>query len=266
MTDGDIADKAPSLPAAPDAGAVAAGQPPADADPAAGQALADLEPAAGQAPTDPEPAERAHPLQRSMAGAATFLAAIGAVWGLHSPVGAVLLFPFIAIAWTLFVRELKGFRALCHGVGAVVTVFGLLLACIGVFVMIPSSLILLMAAAADPRRRPVLARVWAGVTATVVIGALTAVTPLAYDAWLRPSYAYSVEIAGGAYGMGGPGSGVSSWDGVTGVSESGLDSGTRLVVTYDKALTEAERTALRDALAAMPGAGPVEACGRGGCD
>lgn len=220
-----------------------------------------VEPGAEAAPVD-----RIHWLQRSMAGAAVLLAAVVMAWGLMAPFGLFLAIPFIAVTWTLFIREREGFRALCLGVGWLGTILGVVLACFGFFAMIPSAVILLMARSADPRRRPVLARVYAGITAVLTVAALTAVGALAYDVWLRPSYSYSVDVPGLV-----PGERGDLWQyGVTGISESGIDepghlAWTRLKVTYDKSLGEAERAALRDALARLPGAGPVKDCGRGDC-
>ncbi|WP_405491114.1 hypothetical protein [Streptomyces sp. NBC_00096] len=211
--------------------------------------------------------ERIHWLQRSMAGVAALLAAAAAAWGTQFPLGIPLLLPFLAVAWTLFVRDRQAFRSRCLVVGAGVTVAGVLLVCIGMFVMIPSGVILLLARSADPRRRPVLARVYAGLTVAAAATLVTAGAPLAYDVWLKPSHSYSVEISGDLYGTAGADPEADLWQyGVTGISESGLDSGTRLRVTYDEDLDPAGRAALREALARMPGAGPVKECGRGDCD
>ncbi|MGW6707967.1 hypothetical protein ACWGDE_24175 [Streptomyces sp. NPDC054956] len=242
MADGDIGDAA---------------EPASDAAPGAA-------PASDAAP-DAAPVERVHRLQRSMAGAAALLAAVMTLWTLFYPPAMILVLPFVAITWTLFLRDARAFRAMCRGVGAVVTVLGVVLACFGMFVMIPSAVILLLAASADPRRRPVLARVCAGLTAVTAVTVLVAVAPLARDVMRQP-HAYSVVIPGNAYGDDGRGPASELWQyGVTGTVETGLDSGTRLEVTYDEDLTGAERAALRDYLAAIPGAGPVEACGRLGC-
>ncbi|MCX4546163.1 hypothetical protein [Streptomyces sp. NBC_01565] len=144
-------------------------------------------PSAPAAPAGPEAGaalpDRVHWLQRAMAGAAVLLGAIVAGWGLLSPLGVILVPPFVAIAWTVFVRERGSFQTLCLGVGLGVSLFGVVLACFGTFAFIPSALILLMARAADPRQRPVLARVLAGITAAMVAAALTGAGWLAYDVW-----------------------------------------------------------------------------------
>ncbi|WP_328299823.1 hypothetical protein OG389_19955 [Streptomyces sp. NBC_00435] len=87
-----------------------------------------------------------------------------------------------------------------------------------------------------------------------------------HDIWLKPSHSYAVEIPGSLYGTdgAGPGGDLRTY-GVTGISQSGLGSGTRLVVTYDEALDPAGRAVLREARARVPGAGPVKERGRGGC-
>ncbi|MCP3755221.1 hypothetical protein [Streptomyces sp. TBY4] len=211
---------------------------------------------------EPDPV---HWLQRSMAGAAAFLAAIPVTFALVNPVGLLLLFPFIAAAWPLFLRDRAAFRATCKGVGTVLTGLGVLLTCFGMFVVIPSAVILLLAASADPRRRPVRARVHAGiavaVTGAATAGALYVAVPVVQD--LLPAHSYSVDVPDESGG---------DWMpelrpyGATGMGSHGTGSGTRLVVTYDENLTEAERAALREYLSTIPGAGPVRACGRFGCD
>ncbi|MFE9562446.1 hypothetical protein ACFYM0_15225 [Streptomyces sp. NPDC006487] len=238
-----------------------------------------LEPVGPVGPVGPaEPAEPAEPvepdsvhwLQRSMAGAAAFLAAVPVACALLNPMGLVFLLPFAAVAWLLFLRDRASFRATCHGVGIVLTLFGVLLTCFGMFVVIPSAVILLLAASADPRRRPVLARVHAGiavaVTAAATVGVVYVAVPVAKDL-LKPVHSYSVEVPDDVYGSG-------DWMpelqpyGVTGIGSHGAGSGTRtrVKVTYDENLTEAERAALREFLSALPGAGPVKPCGRLGCD
>ncbi|MFZ3471718.1 hypothetical protein ACODT3_17885 [Streptomyces sp. 4.24] len=249
MTDGDTADEA---------GRAGTGDP-AQAPPAPA-----APPAAPAPPAPAEPAERVHWLQRSMAGVAALLAAVPVGLAVVLPAALAFLLPFAAVAVPLFLRDPRAFRTTCQGVGTVLTVFGVLMACFGAFAVIPSGVILLLAAVADPRRRPVLARVLAVVTAAAAIALLTAVAPVARDV-LRPVYAYSVEISGpfGEKGLETP----VLWEyGVTGTSQATLESGTRLEVTYDPDLTEAERAALREHLARIPGAGPVKTCNRRGCD
>lgn len=210
--------------------------------------------------------ERIHWLQRAMAGLATLLMAVMTAWGATSPIGMVLLLPFVAVARTLFVREREAFRTLCLVLGAFGLVLGTVLAVFGFYPVIPSAVVLLLAATADPRRRPVLARVYAGIAVLGAAAVLTLAGALAYDVWLRPSYAFSVEIPGPRYGEDGLAKGDLWPYGATGIHESRVGSVTRLEVTYDESLTGAGRTALREALARLPGAGPVKDCGRGACD
>ncbi|MCX5405877.1 YbaN family protein [Streptomyces sp. NBC_00335] len=212
------------------------------------------------------PEERIHWLQRSMAGlAALLMAALTAVCA-TSPLGMVLLLPLVAIASTLFVRERDAFRTLCITVGGLGFLIGILLATFGFLPVLPSAIVLLLAAWADPRRSTVCASVCAAVSVLVAAVALTAAGSLAYNAWLRPSYAYSVDVEGRLYTQDGLHEG-ELWEyGVTGIYETGLDTGTRLKVTYDESLTGPERAALRAFLEDIPGAGPLQDCGRGDCD
>lgn len=157
------------------------------------------EPAAAPEPGSAAP-ERPHWLQRSLAGLAVLVMAVVTAWGMASPQGALLLLPLGIIASPLFVREREAFRVLCLVLGGFGLLFGTLLAVLGLFTVIPSAVVLLLAATADPRRRPVLAHVYAGAAVLWTAAVLTGVGSLAYDAWLRPSYAYSVVIPGPLYG------------------------------------------------------------------
>ncbi|MDD9377650.1 hypothetical protein M8Z33_13475 [Streptomyces sp. ZAF1911] len=216
------------------------------------------------------PAERAHWLQRSMAGLATLLMVAMTAFCATSPLGMVLLLPLVAIAWTPFVRERDAFRTLCTAVGGFGLLIGILLACFGFFPVIPSAIVLLLAAWADPRRSPALAWASAAVAVLLAAASLTAAGWLAYNAYLRPSYAYSVEIPSSLYSEDGLPTVDLRLDGVTGVHEAFDDPVTRVQVTYDKSLTGPERAALREALRealkAVPGAGPLKDCGLGDCD
>ncbi|MFE4632973.1 hypothetical protein ACFRJ1_06295 [Streptomyces sp. NPDC056773] len=214
--------------------------------------------------------ERAHWLQRSLAGLATLLMVAMTAFCATSPLGMVLLLPLVAIAWTLFVRERDAFRTLCTAVGGFGLVIGILLAFLGFFPVVPSTIVLLLAAWADPRRSPALAWAFAALAAMVAAATLTAAGALAYNAYLRPSYSYSVDVPDSLYTEDGLPKVDLRLDGVTGVHEAFVDPATRVVVTYDKSLTGPERAALREglreALKAVPGAGPLKDCGRGDCD
>lgn len=222
-------------------------------------------------PAESKPAERAHWLQRSLAGLATLLMVAMTALCVMSPLGGmVLLLPLVAVIWTLFVRERAAFRTLCTVVGGFGFIVGMLLFSFGLFVVVPSAIVLLLAAWADPRRSPAVAWAFAALAAMVAALALTAAGALAYNTHLRPSYAYSVDVPTSLYGEDGIPEVDLRLDGVTGVHEAFADSTTRVVVTYDKSLTGPERAALREALRealkAIPGAGPLKDCGRGDCD
>ncbi|MCX5123863.1 hypothetical protein OG898_11465 [Streptomyces sp. NBC_00193] len=234
------------------------------------QAWAELPEPAEPEPAEPKPAERAHWLQRSTAGLATLLMVAMTAFCATSPLGMVLLLPLVAVTWTLFVRERDAFRTLCIAVGGFGLVIGILLAFFGFFPVVPSAIVLLLAAWADPRRSPAVAWAFAALAAMVAALALTAAGALAYNAYLRPSYAYSVDITGSLYSEDGLPKVDFRLDGVTGVHEAFDDPVTRVQVTYDKSLTGPERAALREALRevlkAFPGAGPLKDCGIGDCD
>ncbi|MFD5144384.1 hypothetical protein [Streptomyces sp. NPDC058401] len=159
-----------------------------------------VEPAEPPGPVEPD---TVHWLQRSMAGAAAFLAAVPVAFALVNPVGLVFLFPFVAVAWPLFLRDRAAFRATCKGVGAVLTGLGVLLTCFGMFVVIPSAVMLLLAASADPRRRPVLARVYAGlavaITGAALAGAAYVAVSVAPDLG-KPANSYSEDGPEDVYG------------------------------------------------------------------
>ncbi|MFZ3499022.1 hypothetical protein ACODT5_38395 [Streptomyces sp. 5.8] len=210
--------------------------------------------------------ERPHWLQRSLAGFATLVMAVITAWGSASPSGIVLLLPLAVIALPLFVREREAFRVLCLVLGGFGLLLGTLLAVLGLVAVIPSAIVLLLAATADPRRRRVLAGVYAVAALLVTAAVVNGVGSLAYDVWLRPSYAYSVDVEGRLYTQEGLHEGTLWEYGVTGVHETPLGSGTRLKVTYDESLPEPRRAALREVLTAIPGAGPLKDCGTGDCD
>ncbi|WP_407838145.1 hypothetical protein ACE1OC_19940 [Streptomyces sp. DSM 116496] len=222
-------------------------------------------------PVESKSAERAHWLQRSLAGLATLLLVAMTALCVMSPLGGmVLILPLVAITWSLFVRERDAFRTLCIVVGGFGFIVGMLLFSFGLFVVVPSTIVLLLAAWADPRRSPAVAWAFAALAAMVAALALTAAGWLAYNAYLRPSYAYSVDIPSSLYSEDGLPKVDFRLDGVTGVHEAFLDPVTRVQVTYDKSLTGPERAALREALRevlkAIPGAGPLKDCGTGDCD
>lgn len=216
-------------------------------------------------PVESKSAERAHWLQRSTAGLATLLMVAMTALGATAPLGSmVLLLPLVAVAGTLFVRERDAFRTLCIVVGGFGFIVGMLLFSFGLFVVVPSAIVLLLAAWADPRRSPAVAWAFAALAVMVTALALTATGWVAYNN-LRPEYAYSVEIPGPLYREDGLAEDL--WQhGVTGITESPVGSMNRVEVMYDDSLTGPERAALREVLKAIPGAGPLKDCGTGDCD
>ncbi|MER5759003.1 hypothetical protein [Streptomyces sp. NPDC002082] len=131
---------------------------------------------------DSKSAERAHWLQRATAGLATLLMVAVTALGATAPLGSmVLLLPLVAVAGTLFVRERDAFRTLCIVVGGFGFIVGMLLFSFGLFLVVPSAIVLLLAAWADPRRSPAVAWAFAALAAMVTALALTATGWVAYN-------------------------------------------------------------------------------------
>ncbi|MFF3215679.1 hypothetical protein ACFYYB_34255 [Streptomyces sp. NPDC002886] len=216
----------------------------------------------GQAGSDE--LEQVHWLQRVIAGLGVFFAFVIGIAILKSAREALpfLVVPFLPTVWPLFARQQRTFRHRCLVVGTTLCVLGVLLACVGMFFVIPSNVMLLLAVAADPRRKSVLARIRTAV-AVGVAGLITAGACVMFGNVLAGPAGYSVEFAGDANAVTG-GDGLS---GATSVSSgpSGTPGRTRLTITYSTSLFGDERRELREYLESLPDAGPVEDCGRGPC-
>ncbi|MFB9389518.1 hypothetical protein ACFPM3_08945 [Streptomyces coeruleoprunus] len=130
-----------------------------------------------------------HPAQRVLAFCALF-ATLPGLWIAVDSIVA-LLFPLVAVvvAIPLFVRPRIAFVRVCVCVGALLLVGGVLFVLLGLFLFLPSAVLLLLAAGADLAVRPRTGRV------LVAAGALltaAVVAVCAYGGWhfyLRPALA-----------------------------------------------------------------------------
>lgn len=111
-----------------------------------------------QAPPDPS----VHGVQRAIAGGALLLGGLALVWSLGVGIPGAFILPFAALIAPVLVRDRTWFRRVCLGMALVLLPAGVLLYLLGMFLMIPSAVLLLLARGADPRRSPSGARVRAG--------------------------------------------------------------------------------------------------------
>ncbi|WP_412077424.1 hypothetical protein ACLF6K_22890 [Streptomyces xanthophaeus] len=121
-----------------------------------------------QAPPEPS----VHGVQRAIAGGALLLGGLVLLWGAGVGIPGAFVLPFAALIAPVLVRDHTWFRRVCLGVALVLLPAGVLLYLVGMFLMIPSAVLLLLARGADPRRSPSGARVRAGIAG--LLGLLTA--------------------------------------------------------------------------------------------
>ncbi|MFG2982718.1 hypothetical protein ACGFYQ_15900 [Streptomyces sp. NPDC048258] len=127
---------------------------------------------AGETAETDQARTQVHAVQRAIAGCALLLGGLATGWSLGVGTTGAFVFPFLALMAPVLVRNRVGFRWLCTWLPVVLIPFGLLLFLVGMFLMVPSAVLLLLARGADPRRHPVGAWVRAGLAG--VIGLCTA--------------------------------------------------------------------------------------------
>ncbi|MFE9631796.1 hypothetical protein [Streptomyces sp. NPDC006463] len=110
---------------------------------------------------------RVHAVQRAIAGGALLLGGLATAWSLGVGTAGAFVLPLLALTAPVLVRSPVGFRRLCAWLPVVLIPISLVLFLIGMFLMIPSAVLLLLARGADPRRHPVGARVRAGIAGVI---------------------------------------------------------------------------------------------------
>ncbi len=108
-------------------------------------------------------------MQRAIAGCALLLGVLATGWSIG--VGTVGLFvvPCLALLGPVLVRDPRVFRRICLWLPVALIPAGMVLFLIGMFLMIPSAVLLLLARGADPRLHPVGARVRAGLAGLITL-------------------------------------------------------------------------------------------------
>ncbi|MFE1558480.1 hypothetical protein ACFW6V_26320 [Streptomyces sp. NPDC058734] len=211
----------------------------------------------------------AHWLQRSLAVSGALIAVLVTVWGVGLGL-AGLYVPLClgAVAPLLFLRApAKRFGAVCTAAGFGLLGLGLLTFLAGTVVFWPSALLLLFAAPADPRRRPVAARVIGGLAAAVTTASLAGCGAYAWHFHIAPALAephtYRAEVDPGWFqdrrGLGDADERLKRV-GATRVTGAQSDKGSYLDVRFADRLSAPERETLRSEIARMPGINRVALC------
>ncbi|MFE7793755.1 hypothetical protein [Streptomyces sp. NPDC057460] len=106
---------------------------------------------------------RSHWVQRSLAVGAVLVAVPALLFGLDSYLAALFVLTAMPVTVPIFLqRRPESFNRACAIVGLMLVVWAVLGVLLGMFLFLPSALLLVLAAFADPRRRPVAARVMGG--------------------------------------------------------------------------------------------------------
>ncbi len=226
-----------------------------------------------------------HRLQWGLGVAAIVAAAPVVAWGLPQYLAGLFVMTGLMVAVPLmFRREPKGFGRACATVGLLLLGWGVLAALAGMFLFWPSAVLLLFAVFADPlRRRPVVVKVMAGCGAVVTATWLVGCGIFAWQLYVGPALAephtYRAETSPDWFmPLGDIRTGPDSFRsnlgdaqerlkplGATYVTGSSSDEGSYLQVRFRDGLSGAERTALREEIARLPGIVNVELCSVSDC-
>ncbi|HEY9330955.1 MAG TPA: hypothetical protein VIS09_22390 [Streptomyces sp.] len=219
-----------------------------------------------EADQDPGTAVPVSRLQRRLSVAAAIVAMPVAAWGIQSGLGGLFVLTCLGVTVPLlFLRTPKGFASACVTTGLLLLGWGVLGVMAGMFLFWPSALLLLLAAFADPRRRPVAAKVIGGVGAVVTAGTLVGCLAYAWHFCAAPAKAephtYRAETDPGWFhaGLGDAMSRLKHF-GATDVTGSQSDEGSYLDVRFPNQLSEPERSTLKKKIAQLPGIITVNLC------
>ncbi|MFF1372680.1 hypothetical protein [Streptomyces virginiae] len=209
-----------------------------------------------------------HGLQQGLAVASAVVSLPVVVWGLQQIVGGLFVLTWLGAAVPLlFLRAPKGFVGACVTTGLLLLGWGVLGALAGMFLFWPSALLLLCAAFADPRRRPVAAKVAGGVGASVAAAVVVGCAVFAWQFYLAPVWAephtYRAETTHASLqGLFRDQEATVRLKrlGATSVSGSESDEGAYLVVRFPDGLSRPERDDLKFEIARLPGIVGVGLC------
>ncbi|MEV6330190.1 hypothetical protein [Streptomyces sp. NPDC051909] len=209
-----------------------------------------------------------HRLQRGLAAAAAAIALPVTAWGVQMPGsrGFFVVTCLVAVVPLLLLREPKGFVTACVTVGVLLLGWGVLGVFFGMFLFWPSALLLLFAALADPRRRPVTAKVVGGVGAAVTAAALVGCVAFAWHFYVGPALAephtFRAETDSEWFRSSDLGDIKDRLKpfGATDATGTGSDEGSYLDVRFPDQLSGPERDALKKEIAQLPGIVRVDLC------
>ncbi|MFF5935460.1 hypothetical protein [Streptomyces sp. NPDC012508] len=206
-----------------------------------------------------------HRAQRALAVCAVVAAAPVVLWGLPSYFAAMFVLTGVATAFPLFLAYSRAaFRGACVTIGLLLLVWGAVGVLLGMFLFWPSALLLLLAALADARRRPVVAKVTFGVGALVTAAVLAAGGVYLWHFTIGPALAEphtfrAVAESDAPAGIGDTEERLKPF-GATQVTGSESDAGSYLEVRFPDDLPDARREELRKEIGLLPGFGEAELC------
>lgn len=213
-----------------------------------------------------------HWFRKGLAMAALALAVPVVAWGFFLGFGVPFVVTGLVVAVPLvFLRAPQRFGHASLIVSCVLLGWGVLGVLVGMFLFWPSALLLMFAAFADPRRRPVAAKVIAGLGAVLTAAALAGCGAFAWRFYIGPAmaephtYRAQVDRSWFRNGLGNTEDRLKPF-GATRVTGSESDEGAYLDVRFPEALSASERESLRKEIAHLPGVRevglcPVLACG-----
>ncbi|MFC9625823.1 hypothetical protein ACFTXM_39650 [Streptomyces sp. NPDC056930] len=218
--------------------------------------------------TMPAYGARIHSVQRSLAVGAVLVAVPALLLGLDSYFAALFVLTAMPVTVPIFLqRSPESFNRACMIVGLALVVWGVLGVFLGMFLYLPSALLLVLAALADPRRRPVAARVMGGAGGLVMAGVVVASALWCWHFYISPSLATphtfrAVTDPGGAQFDGGIGDAQERLRkfGATSVTGTETDEISYLEVRFADDLSEPQRAELKEQIAVLPGVSRVELC------
>ncbi|MFF4364637.1 hypothetical protein [Streptomyces sp. NPDC001594] len=207
-----------------------------------------------------------HWFQKGLAVAALALAVPVVVWGFFLGFGVVFLVTGLVVAVPLVcLRAPQGFGSASLVVSCALLGWGVLGVLVEMFLFWPSALLLMFAAFADPRRRPVAGKVIAGLGAVLTAAALAGCGAFAWDFYIGPAmaephtYRAQVDPSWFRHGLGNTEDRLKPF-GATRVTGSESDQGAYLQVRFPEVLSASERESLRKEIANLPGVRGVGLC------
>ncbi|MFJ8165479.1 hypothetical protein ACIRBY_31780 [Streptomyces sp. NPDC096136] len=207
-----------------------------------------------------------HWLQKSLAVAALTVAAPVVVWGFFLEIGVPFAVTGLVVAIPLlFLLTPQRFGNASLVVAFALLGWGVVGALVEMFLFWPSALLLMFAAFADPRRRPVTAKVIAGLGTLLTAAALAGCGAFAWHFYIGPALAephtYRAEVDAGWFraGLGDAQDRLKPF-GATQVRGSESDKGAYLQVRFPEGLSASEREGLKKEIAHLPGVREVELC------